>query len=89
MQINILSSAIEQAANIAITHGNSIKEISEGWTKVRQVVHMRKPIGDDAKLLISSDKKLRYWSSLETPHNKAEEGFTCDRDKVSISFPRG
>ena len=87
MQKNILSPIIEQSAQIAIAHGNSIEEISEGWTKVRQVVHMEKPITSDTKSLISNDKRLRYWASPGTPHNRAEEGFTCDEDNVSISFP--
>ncbi|MDZ7923279.1 MAG: hypothetical protein U5M23_04315 [Marinagarivorans sp.] len=87
MSITILSSIIEKSAQLAIANGNSISEISEGWTKVRQVVSMSKPLTSDLKTLIASEKGLRHWVSPATPHNRAEEGFTCDQDKVSISFP--
>jgi hypothetical protein len=88
MNTTILSPAIEKAAQVAIGHGNAIIEISEGWTKVKQVVHMRDPISSQVRDLISADTRLRYWSSDATPHNRAEEGFTNDDDKVALSFPR-
>lgn len=84
----ILSTAVEQAAAAAIADGNSVAEVSEGWTKLRQVVHMRDRLSQRVRELLFADPRLRYWSTEKTPHNKAEEGFTSDADKVSISFPR-
>ncbi|MRD46976.1 hypothetical protein GHT07_06785 [Caenimonas koreensis DSM 17982] len=83
-----LSSAIDRAVQIAVEHGNDIAEISEGWTKVRQVIHMRDPLSDDVRARIAGNSELRHWLVTPTPHNKAEEGFTCDRDQVALTFPR-
>lgn len=88
MSTTILSPVVDKAAQTAMTYGNQIAEISEGWTKVLQVVHMSLPLSDDARASISADPELRHWVTEPTPHNKGEEGFTCDRDKVAISFPR-
>lgn len=88
MTTSILSTAIEQAAAAAIADGNSVAEVSEGWSKVRQVVHMRDRLSQRVREQLAADSRLRYWSTEKTPHNKAEEGFTSDEDKVSICFPR-
>ena len=85
----IKSPHIEHAVQIAIGAGNSIKEVSEGWSRVQQVVHM------SSKLTISlrdeiqlQEPSLQYWSVERTPHNPAEEGFICDECQVGLSFPR-
>lgn len=88
MNTSILSPAIEHAVQVAVGHGNAVTEVSEGWTKVKQVVHMRFPLNSTVRSLIATDPRLRYWSTVPTPHNKAEEGFTSDEDKVAISFPQ-
>jgi hypothetical protein len=88
MTTAILSTAIEQAASVAVTDGNSVAEVSEGWTKVKQVVHMRDQLSPTVRQKLAADPRLRYWRTEPTPHNKAEEGFTSDEDKVAISFPR-
>lgn len=80
---------IEAVVNIASGEGNGIREISEGWTKVKQVVHMQKPLSTSVKGEVGRQQpSLRYWTSEKTPHNAAEDGFTCDVCKVGISFPR-
>lgn len=84
----IKSSSIEAATQAAISHGNSIVEVSEGWSKVKQVVHMRAPLTAEVRAAISSIAMLRYWAAEPTPHNAGEEGFTDDQEKVSIAFPR-
>jgi hypothetical protein len=80
---------IDRAMQIAIASGNAVKEISEGWSKVQQVVHMseRMPasVRDEIQRQVPT---LRYWSSERTPHNPAEEGFVCDAYHVGISFPK-
>ena len=80
---------IDQAVQIAVAAGNAVKEISEGWSKVQQVVHMaeRMPasVRDEIQRQIPT---LRYWSSERTPHNPAEDGFICDAYHVGISFPK-
>ncbi len=62
-------------------------EISTGWTKVLEVVYMTNPMTDLVRSGLVTDLRLRYWKAEPTPHNKAEEGFTDDAQKVSISFP--
>jgi hypothetical protein len=85
---NIKSRQILRAVEIAIEEGNLLAEISEGWSKVRQVVHMRKGLSPLAKQRIESElPSLRYWYSPRTPHNPATEGFISDTDKVGLSFP--
>jgi hypothetical protein len=80
---------IDQAVQIAVAAGNTVKEISEGWSKVQQVVHMaeRMPasVRDEIQRQVPA---LRYWSSERTPHNPAEDGFICDAYHVGISFPK-
>lgn len=80
---------IDNAVQIAIAAGNSVREISEGWSKVQQVVHMAAKLTDSVRAEIQSQvPSLRYWSTDRTPHNPAEEGFICDVHQVGISFPR-
>lgn len=82
----ILSKKIQQLAELSITGGNEILETSEGWGKVRQVVHMRTPM-DQATFDCATMGGLTYWQSQPTPHIKSEEGFTDDLSMVSICFP--
>jgi hypothetical protein len=88
MTTKIQSTSIEQAVQAAIAAGNAVVEVSEGWTKVRQVVHMRDPLSPIVRNQLVAGGQLRYWSTDQTPHNRAEEGFTNDEDKVAISFPQ-
>lgn len=88
--MNIQSAFIDNAVRIAIEEGNSVKEISEGWTKVNQVVHMAKKLSPKVRQRIEREvPALRYWSSTATPQNPATEGFMSDQDKVGLSFPEG
>ena len=84
----IKSKSIDAAAQAAVSRGNDIVEVSEGWSKVKQVVHMRAPLTDDVRAAISSIATLRHWLTEPTPHNMGEEGFTDDQEKVAIAFPR-
>lgn len=85
----IQSSAIESAVQLASSAGNEVIEISDGWTKVKQVVHMRRPLTEAIRSTLARDPRLRYWFTESTPHNAADEGFSDDIAKVAISFPRG
>lgn len=84
----IKSIKIENAVRFSKEKGNAIAEVSEGWTNVRQVVHMQKPITKDVMEYLANELGLRYWAADPTPHDKAGEGFTDDAEKVSIAFPR-
>lgn len=80
---------ITQAVIVATAAGNSVKEVSDGWSKIEQVVHISSSL--TAKVRQAIEKKepsLRYWSTIRTPHNPAGEGFTCDEFKVAMSFPK-
>lgn len=83
----IQSNKIQDIVDLASSEGNSVVEISEGWSKVKQVVHMRLPISKNVRDIAIAEG-LRHWSAEPTPHNKGEEGFTDDVNLVSISFPR-
>ena len=87
--MNINCPHIEEVVNISKSSGNDILEVSEGWSKVKQVVHMKEKFKSDDKSQVQAKQSaLRYWSTERTPHNAAEEGFTCDECSVGITFPK-
>ena len=80
---------IDKVVKVVESSGNSISEISTGWSKVKKVVHMKEGLTiEDKESILSLEIGLRYWQFDATPHNSAERGFTCDHCAVSISFPR-
>lgn len=83
-----ISPEIDQAIQIAVAAGNSVHEIYREWSKMKQVVYMTLPLDDAARDEIKRQvPSLRHWTAERTPHNAAEEGFTCDKHKVAMSFP--
>lgn len=82
-----LSPSIDAVIAAAEEEGNHVEQVSTGWTKVREVAHMARPMSDGLRVRLSQSTDLRFWSSAATPHNKAEQGYTDDTEKVSISFP--
>ena len=87
--MNINCQHIKEAVMILKSSGNDISEITEGWSKVKQVVHMKtKLTPNDKSEVYVKQPSLRYWSTERTPHNAAEEGFTCDECRVGIVFPK-
>jgi hypothetical protein len=84
----IKSTVIEQAVQLAVAIGNEVVEVSEGWTKVEQVVHMKRPLVASVREALMGESRLRHWTIDPTPHNAAEEGFTDDATKVAITFPQ-
>jgi hypothetical protein len=83
------STAIDKAILLARAEGNAVVEISTGWVKVREVVHMQDPLSCSLRAKILGIAGLREWAAQPTPHNRAEAGFIDDVEKVSISFPVG
>ena len=80
---------IDRAIQMAIGDGNSIKEVSDGWSKVKQVVHMNGKLSPFVRSEIQLQvPSLRYWVADRTPHNAAEEGYICDDHLVGLTFPR-
>jgi hypothetical protein len=85
----ILSPSIATAVQISTRYGNAVAEITDGWAKVVQVVQMRSPMESAARVAIHEAlPMLRYWTIDATPHNAAQEGFTCDASRVALAFPR-
>lgn len=85
---HLASPTIEAIARNAIADGNAIAEISEGWSKMKQVVHMRDPLDAALRSQLTADSSLHYCLVEPSPHNQAEECFTDEAERVSISFPR-
>ena len=79
---------IDEAVEKARVFGNSVLEVSTGWSRVQRVIHMEKCLSSELRTELEQDPRLRYWKVDSTPHNRAEEGFTDDAEKESISFPR-
>ena len=82
-----VSPAVNDAIATAEAEGNSLVEVSTGWSKVREVAHMHDPLGPASRAKLDQDGRLRGWISERTPHNRGDEGYTDDAEKVSISFP--
>ncbi|KML67182.1 hypothetical protein [Pectobacterium peruviense] len=80
---------INNAINLSIIEGNSVKEISDGFEDLVTVVFFSKKISQQLCFEIKrQEPTLRYFSTARTPHNKADEGFICDEYKVAISYPK-
>lgn len=87
--MNLTCKHIEEVVGVAKASGNEVIEVSEGWTRVKQVVHMKKKLSEDDRDIIKAKQPaLRHWLSERTPHNAAEEGYTCDICSVGITFPK-
>ncbi|RZM80135.1 hypothetical protein C3B51_13240 [Pseudoalteromonas rubra] len=87
--MNLLCEHIQKVVDISKQHGVDVLEVSDGWTKIKQVVHMKSGLTSELKKEIEEQQLcLRYWSSPKTPHNAGDEGFTCDACKVGITFPQ-
>ena len=81
------SEAIDSAVAAAQAEGNSVVEVSNGWEKAKEVVHMKAPLTEVLHFRLVGDARLRYWTDPATPHNKATEGFIDEVEKVAIEFP--
>lgn len=81
------SPKIDEAVGLALAAGNAVVEITTGWTKVRQVVHMRDPITEPLRIEIRKISGLRESTTTATPHNRAEDRFIDDAAGVVITFP--
>lgn len=83
-----VSPIIDIAVEIACRGGNSVREVSQGWSKAQMVVHMRRILESPVRAEIEATcPSLRYWRSERSPHNSPEEGFICDEHRVGLSFP--
>jgi len=79
---------IEDLIQIVNLSHSDIKDVSKGWSKVKQVVHMKKKLSNGQREKIAEEKpSLNHWVSKKTPHNPAEEGYTCNSCNVAIAFP--
>jgi len=86
--MNSICPEINTAIKLSLDADNEIKEKSEGWTKAKQVITMKRKLDPQLRKKIEDEiKKLRYWSYEGSPHNEPDEGFSCDDCKVVISFP--
>jgi hypothetical protein len=81
------SSLIDAVIAAAEAEGNHLEGVWE-FSEMREVAWMAHPMSNDLRSRIVQKKDLRYWSAEGTPHNRADEGFTDDVEKVSIAFPR-
>jgi hypothetical protein len=84
----VKSIAIQSVVRAAVESGNEVAEITEGWSKVKQVVQMRRPMAPQVLHASKLVGELRHWKSDATPHNPAEEGFVDDTQCVAVAFPR-
>lgn len=81
------SEAIEKAVLMAEAEGNRIEGVSTGWSKVSEVIYFEFPMTDKVREKIAGIPDLTYWKEDGTPHNRPEEGFVDEEDKVGITFP--
>lgn len=84
-----LPPSIERALRDCEAEGNSVREVSVGWSEVRQVIHMQFDISDLLWANLQREEPtLRAWDAKATPHNRPDRGFTDEQSGVAISFPR-
>ncbi len=78
---------ISLAIKICKLSGNTIKEISQGWTNAKKVFHFTYSISFELKNRIKTKiPTLEYWTE-EDNHYEYTEGFFCNECKEGISFP--
>ncbi len=66
--------------------GASVREISQGWSEARLVVHFdRIPAG--ALASISASAPISTFKSAATPHYPANQGFYCAACRIGLEFP--
>lgn len=83
----IMSPYIEHAVALALSVGYHVENVSTGWSKMNQVIEMSGRLTPELRQSIEDNiPNLRYWSTKGTPHDKPQEGFTCDEDQVSMFF---
>jgi hypothetical protein len=86
--MDVPCSHLKNIYDLALAEGNAVREVQEGWTNVKQLFVMKAPMGPRVRALtVSPTTGIRHWTNKGTPHNPADEGFTCDACKVAISFP--
>ncbi len=68
----------------AIHAGCALTEVSDGWSKVKRVLHMSSSL---PTAMHNSSATARYYKQAGSPHNAPEEGFICDLCGVALSFP--
>ena len=86
--MEIASTSISRAVEIACLEGNSVTRIVGGFSKARQVVFMKGPLSATLKSVIATElPELRHYRFEGTPHNPADEGFADDDGSVVVSFP--
>ena len=56
----LASPKIEAIVREAIAGGNAIADISEGWTRMRQVVYMRDPLAAGLRSQLWADLSLHH-----------------------------
>lgn len=79
---------INELIDSALKKGNSVLEMSDSWSKMDLVIYMSKPISLDFKEKYRSFEHLEYYETKGSPHDKPDEGFYCQRSKISVSFPQ-
>ncbi|KAA8998184.1 hypothetical protein FJU30_17375 [Affinibrenneria salicis] len=88
-QYKIKSPHIKHAVKLSLSAGNSIREISDGWSDVNQVIYLSRKMSTELRKQIEqAEPLLKYWSVSKTPYDPAEEGFICNKYKVAMSFPK-
>ncbi|WPC76870.1 hypothetical protein [Vibrio porteresiae] len=89
MNVNIKCEHITDVVKIIEKFGNEVTEVSEGWSRINQVVYVKNKLSESEREQIELEQlNLRYWETKRTPHNAAEEGYICDICHVGITFPK-
>lgn len=86
--MDINSEPIKKAVAIAVSEGNSVQTIVDGWSKMKQVVTMKDKLTHAVKMRIENEvPDLRYRAVAQTPFYPATERFISDSDQVGLEFP--
>jgi hypothetical protein len=77
---------LDRLVREVVRAGAAVREISQGWSEARLVVHFdRVPAGALASISVSAP--VRAFQSTATPHYPANQGFYCAACRIGLEFP--
>ena len=77
---------LDRMVREVVRAGAAVREISQGWSEARLVVHFdRIPAGMLASISVSAP--VTTFQSTATPHYPANQGFYCAACRIGLEFP--
>lgn len=88
-EIGLTSPGLRRLLSVALAGGNSVQEVSEGWSLADRIVHMTGPLSEALAQAFRSEPGLAYYTEPRTIHWPGDRGFVDDAAREAVSFPLG